>query len=191
MSEQARQVFDLEEQQVKDVLAAIKTILPVISLIREWGKVEKEFNSFENEEKRLSKEIATLGKTLGILSGTAIIDDLAEERNKRVRQWEEIQKKCQELQQKCEEYEREVILYQEYASLFGRKYAYAISKALEQNSLEEKDEVLAILFLLHNKEEGMGFQERFQVERCFEKYLTSNLLSDWNSMLNDLKANKA
>ena len=38
MSEQARKTFNVKEQKAKDVLAAIQTVKPVITLIREWGK---------------------------------------------------------------------------------------------------------------------------------------------------------
>lgn len=191
MSEQARQVFDLEEQKAKDVLAAIKTIVPVISLIREWGKVEKELESAKKEKTRLTKEIASIGKTLGVLSGTAIIDDLAEERNKRCRMCAEVKEKGEELQRKYDEYEQQVISYQNYASLFGGRHVFARQRVLEQNSFEGKDELLAMLFFLYNKEDGFGFQERFQVESRFRDRLPRAFLDDWNSMLAVLKANEA
>lgn len=190
MSEQARKAFDLEEQQAKDVLAAIKTMVPVISLIREWGKVGQELQEANNEEMRLEEEIASIGKTLGMLSGKAIIDDLAEERNKRCRRHAKIKEKCEKLQHKYDEYEREVMSYQNYASLFGVKYVRGIYIALEQNSFNGKDEFLALFFFLHNKEGGIEFYERSHVKDRFDKRLNSILLCDWNAVLAALKANE-
>lgn len=190
MSEQARQVFDIEEQQAKDVLEAIKTIVPVISLIREWGKVEQELEGANKEEMRLEEEIASIGKTLGMLSGTDIINGLAEERNKRCRRYAKIKEKCEKLQTKYDEYEQQVMSYQKYTSLFGVKYVHGIYRALEQNSFDGKDEFLALFFFLHNKEGGIEFYEWSHVKERFEEQLNSILLCDWNAVLAALKANK-
>ena len=139
---------------------------------------------------RLTEEIDSIGKTLGLLSGKAIIDDLAEERNKRCRMYAEVKAKCEELQHKYDEYEKEVISYQEYASVFGKRYVFAIHRVLEQKSFDGKDELLAMLFFLHNKEGGIEFYEWSQVKKSFSERLNSILLCDWNSVLAALKANE-
>ena len=47
MSEQARTVFDIEEQKAKDVLAAIKVVKSVLPIIREWGKKKKNIRIYQ------------------------------------------------------------------------------------------------------------------------------------------------
>lgn len=190
MSEQARKIFDIEEQQAKDVLAAIQVIVPVISLIREWGKVEQELYAAKNEEIMLREEIEALSRISELLPDISIIDEISGECNKRSKKSTEVEVKCKELQTKYDEYEQQVMSYQKYTSLFGVKYVHGIYRALEQNSFDGKDEFLALFFFLHNKEGGIEFYEWSHVKERFEERLNSILLCDWNAVLAALKANK-
>lgn len=185
MSEQARKVFYIEEQKAKDVLAAIKAIEPVISLIRVWGKTEQELLTAEQEEKRLKEEIDAIDVTIKLLTGD-IVGALAEEHDKRCRAYRETQGKCEELREKCKNFEAEVISYQEYVKLYNWENTY-----IKPYSFETKEEILALLFYLYNVKftndsiiKSLFLQKWFNNQSCY--YLEDG----WNRMLEGLKANK-
>lgn len=190
MSEQARQVFDLEEQKAKDVLAAIKTIVPVIPLIREWGKVEQELYAAKNEEKKLREEIAALSRIGKLIPDISIIDEISGECNKRFEKSTEVKVKCKELQTKYDEYEQQVILYQKYVSLFEWVLYPHITRVSNLYSFEEDDEVLAILFFWYNQNKKTTHYQLSQILRLSNKQLPEFLLQGWNAMLAALKENE-
>ena len=119
MSEQARKGFNIEEQKAKDVLAAIKAIKPVISLIREWGKVEQEYVQISEDNKKLSKEIESIEHVIGLaFSEGQLKKDLSKILEEKSSKYKVDTKKEEELKSVCDDMEREVVSYQNYAEGF-------------------------------------------------------------------------
>lgn len=194
MSEQARKVFNIEEQRAKDILAAIKTISPVIPLIREWGIAEQQLLPVKEEEKKLKEEIELIKNTINLLEDR-VIALLAKEHNKRCRAYSEIYEKCEELKQKCKFYESQVIYYREYAELFSWVDIKDLKKLLDLNYFQDKDEFLSMVFLAlnnnNNKSPTLGeWQSLEKSLKISIKDVGSIFLNGWNYMLKKLKANE-
>lgn len=182
MEKKARKVFDLNEQQAKDVLAAIKAIVPVISLIREWGKAEQELSKVKSDNLRLRTEVESLEKTTEILSDSDIVEKLKEETEKKKKEYQENNEKKVGLKEKCEAYEDEVICYQDYAEMFSWIDDDVFKKTSELSSFEDEEEILAMAFLLLNSGTNL---------KGFHSFDMDNIIAlGWNDMLRMLKANE-
>lgn len=194
MNKEIRKPFSLEEQRAKDLLAAIKTVTPVIDLIREWGKQEKEYNEVMEKEKALSKEIESIKYVLGIAyTGGELKDSLSTLLEKKETSYKEVSEQVKELKAICDSYENEVISYQDYVDLFTVDEDIILN-VLELKLLKTKDEGLAIVFFIYNHN---FFESRrlkaglpFFFKDC--EGLMFRLLSNesWNKMLSELKEGK-
>ena len=195
MNTEIRKPFSLEEQRAKDLLAAIKTVTPVIDLIREWGKQEKEYNEVMEKEKALSKEIESIRyvREISYTEGE-LRDSLSTILERKEASYKEVSEKVKKLKAICDSYENEVINYRKYVKLFIDVDEDAMLDVLELELLKTKDEGLAIVFFVVN-------QSSFEVGRlkgsmpgyfegvggCMYRLLSQ---PDWNNMLRELKAGK-
>lgn len=193
MSEQARKVFNIEEQKAKDVLAAIKTVQPVLSIIREWGVKEQEYKHVSENKKKLSEEISSLKHVIGLTcKGLDLEKDLSEMLETRSSEYEVSLKGEEKLKGICKDLEGEVLLYQEYAKMFTWIDNNVIEEILKLNNFEDKEEFLSMIFLFLN---AKVLYYNLEPLHCFidkEGYHINALTSSngWNWMLNQLKLNK-
>lgn len=193
MSEQARKVFNIEEQKAKDVLAAIKTVQPVLSIIREWGVKEQEYKHVSENNKKLSEEISSLKHVIGLTcKGLDLEKDLSEILETRSSEYEVSLKGEAELKCICDKLEGEVLLYQEYAKMFSWIDKDIIEKVLNLNNFDDKEEFLSMMFLFLNASISYYNLKPLNLFIGKEGYYTNVFLSSggWNNMLEYLKSNK-
>ena len=151
MSENARTVFNIEEQKAKDVMAAIKVVQPALSLIREEGKIKKEYIQLKEDNAKLSEEITSIKKVIALTcTGLTLQNDLWQIVNNKSSEYEESKEREEELKIIYDNMEKEVILYQEYAKLFNWVDNNVIEEVLKSNDFEEKEKFLAMMFLFLN-----------------------------------------
>jgi len=152
MSTEERKVFDIEEQEVKDVSSVIKTITPVISIIREWGKREKEFKTAQEEVANLLCEINAIEGTITVLSdkNSTVHQELVKELNKRDDMYNKAKKRRDNLQILCGNLEEEVISYRNYARLYNWVTDATINTTIHNNLIESEEAYLAVIFFMHN-----------------------------------------
>lgn len=191
MSEQARKVFNIEEQKAKDVLAAIKVVQPVLSLIREWGKKEQEYKQLSEDNKKLSEEISSVKHTVRLtINGSDLERQLTIILKDKSSEYEESSKREAELKCICDKLEREVLLYQEYAKMFSWIYKSIIEKVLELNTFLDKEEYLSMMFLFNNAGISNYNLEPLKWSVFKDKSYNIRFTCGWNWMLNKLKQNE-
>ena len=192
MSAETRQPFSLAEQRAKDLLEATKTVVPVISIIREWGKAEKEYNEVEEKQNTLSKEIESIRYVLEIsYTDSKLKDSLSTLLKKKEASYEEVSKRVKQLKDICDSYEEEVINYQEYVKSFTVDEDIVLD-VLNMELLRTKDEGLAIIFFIINNHTVDVRRLKAGMPFFFKDFegLMYRLLStpNWNKMLRQLKA---
>lgn len=193
MNEQARTVFNIEEQKAKDVLAAIQVVHPVISIIREWGKVEQEYEKTVNYNIKLSEEIKSIKYVLGI---TCTADELKERLSEiledKFSEYKTSMQKEEKLKIICDDMENEVILYQQYANMYTWIKKNNIKRILDIKSFEDKEEYLSLMFLLLNANLAYYDLRTLYYFNDREEYQINSLIScnGWNNMLKKLKSNE-
>jgi len=197
MREQARQVFDIEEQKAKDVLAAIRVVKPVISICREWGRKYREYSQIDNAS--LDKEIESIKYVIGLTcTGAALAEQLRQILDKKSSEYEASLRKEKELKGIYDAIEEEICLYQSYAKLFNWIDKSVIERVLRLNNFEDKEEYFSLMFLLLNADISTHNLEPL---RCFinkEGYHANALISNngrisnngWNWLLNKLMLNE-
>lgn len=192
MSLEARKIFNFEEQRAKDVLQAIKTITPVISIIREWGKVEEEFLDVSDKLRVLKENISTLRKSLNIISDEFIRNNINDKIKKDSEELKELSSKEETLKEKCERLENEIIEYQRYVEIFKDINSDIMELVFKADSFENNDEYLAIIFIVLNIK-LTNLDMRYLVKKYQESRWSNTFLlleNGWNSMLKSLKKNK-
>lgn len=185
MSEQARQVFKIVEQRSKDTLRVIKTIAPVISIIREWGKVERELSEIDEKIKELKIQKEGLTKALDIISDEYAKLAIEKQLSKVT---SELMQSCltkNELRERCKIHEDEVISYQEYAKLYNWINTIDIEKAIING-----EEFLAIMFLVYNRGINSDCEFDYIRKKFPQKVQSYAYLRRWNRMLESIKENK-
>lgn len=191
MIEQARQVFDLEEQKAKDVLEAIQAVKPVISLSREWGRIYREYGQIDNAS--LAKEIESIRYVIGLTcTGSELAEQLRQILDKKSSEYEASLKNEKEIKGIYDAIEEEICLYQSYAKLFNWIDKSVIERVLRLNDFEDKEEYFSMMFLLLN---ANIFTHNLEPLRCFinkEGYYANALISSngWNWLLNKLMLNE-
>lgn len=191
MSEQARTVFNIEEQKAKDVLAAIKVVQPVLSLIREGGKIKKEYAQLKEDNVKLSEEMASIKKVIELTcSGLALEKDLMQILNNKSSEYEKSKKREEELKCIYDNMKKEVTLYQEYANLFNWIDKSIIEKVLNLNNFEDKEEYLSMMFLFLNAGISDYNLEPLTCSMFRERYYYIPISNGWNWMLNKLLLNE-
>ena len=194
MNTETRKQFNVLEQRVKDLLAAIRTITHVIDLIREWGKKEKEYNEVMEKRNTLIKEIESIKYVIGIsYTGGELKESLSTVLEEKVNSHEAVTRQLQQLESICNIYENEVINYQLYAqSLIADEDL--MLEVLFLELLKTKDEGLAIVFLVVNQDSFEVGRLKGSMPGFFEGVggCMYRLLShpDWNKMLSELKEGK-
>jgi len=190
MSTEERKVFDIEEQEVKDVSSVIKTITPVISIIREWGKEEKEFKAVQEKSSNLLCEIDAIDRTINVFDDktSTIYKVLVEECNKRTDRYNKLEGRRINLQKLCSNLEKEVVSYRNYARLFNWVTDGIIDGIRASNLIESEEECLTLLFFMHN------IYTPYETGRAAIKcYLASKGMNperlnlEWNDFLKYLK----
>ena len=194
MSEQARKVFNIEEQKAKDVLAAIKAIMPVISLIREWGKVEQEYEQIADANRKLSKEIESIKHVIGLaFSEGQLKKDLLKILEEKSSKYKVDTKKEEELKSICDNMEREVISYQNYAEGFDWITKSVLQELFKLDTFG-KEKFFSMMFLLLNANASYEVRKIVELQYfdCIKEYRINCLVSSggWNYMLEKLKANE-
>lgn len=188
MCEQARKVFNIKEQRAKDFLTAIKTISAVIPLIREWGKVEKEWKEINAKKGKISNEIKTLKNALEILSDNHVIKVISEEYEEKTKVYNELCKKYDELLEFYVSFENEVELYKKYAEDFAGLVSDEILAELVLPKLKNQNECLAILFWSYNVKSVVHEPiKSFLAQKNFD---TSIYRLGLKNMIEELKANE-
>lgn len=189
MSENARTVFNIEEQKAKDVLAAIQTVKPVISLIREWGKITKEYTQLKEDNAKLSEEIASIKKVIALTcTGLTLQNDLWQIVNNKSSEYEEAKEKEEELKSIYDNMEKEIIFYREYVNLFNWVDKNIVEEVVKLNDFENKEEFLSMIFLFLNANVS---KYNLKPLYCFigrEGYCAIH--NGWNWMLDKLKSNE-
>lgn len=194
MSEQARTVFNIEEQKAKDVMAAIKVVQPVLSIIRKWGKVTKEYTQLTEDNLKLSEEIASIKKVIELTcSGLSLEEDLNKILNNKSSEYEKSKKREEELKKISSDMEKDVLLYQEYAKLFNWIDHCIIEKVLNLHNYEDKEEYLSMMFLIFNA--GISEQNLYPLKCCTmlrekHQHYYVRVNCGWNWMLNKLLLNE-
>ena len=186
MSVETRKQFNIEEQRAKDLLAAIKTITPVISLIREWGKAEKELEEVCGEVKKISKEIKTIKDALEILSGNQVIEALQTAQKEKCELHNQLYAKREELKQTCDDFDEEVQSYQSYTKQFNRCIDRDVLSKVVLDKLKTQDQYWAILFLAYNADNEIVFIKSYLEGINFHPDV---LDGGWHDMLRYLKNN--
>ena len=186
MSVETRKPFNIEEQRAKDLLAAIKTITPVISLIREWGKAEKELEEVCGEVKKISKEIKTINDALEILSGNQVIEALQIAKKEKCELHSQLYTKREELKQICDGFEKEVISYQDYTKQFRKWINRDVLTEFVLTKLKTQNQYWALLFLVYNADNEIAFVKSYLKGINFYPDVLGN---GWNYMLKYLKNN--
>lgn len=195
MSEQTRKKFDIEEQRANDVIAAIKTIVPLVSVIREWGKVAKELSSVRERLKELELNQETLNRSCEIISNNSVKSAIEEEISIQAKELELFSQRELQLSESYQELDNEIVAYREYMKYFSYVSDEIVDKVLELNSFEDKDEVLAMICLLNHIDNMFNkvYDERLcKVQKIFKKtigeYATFHeqvvLGAGWNALLN-------
>lgn len=200
MKQESRKVFDVNEQRAKDVFAAIKTIVPVISIIREWGKFEQECNQIAIDNKKLFEEMKAIKQVIELTcTGGELEASLSKVLKEKSDKYNVSTQKAAELQKICNDMQNEVCKYQ----LYSKSFNYINNKEVIRILLKanfDKEEFLSMLFLVHSvkvshdilgsiherfvyciSEYGSGQLEEYQIEDFFYHM---------NSMLMQLKLNK-
>ena len=186
MSTEIRKAFNLVNQKEKDILAAVKNIIPVISVIREWGKIEQEYNLALIEKNKVLTEIKSIEHVLEIaFSGDEIKEPLSKQLEKKKENVQELWNKTQRLKKTCEYLELEVMEYQSYARLFSWINEEDFKKAVK--SLSSREENLAIIFLALNSGARGHWYNAYDDEGESSKYY-NHLLFGWNVTLGSWKA---
>ena len=188
MSTETRKAFNIAEQKAKDILAAVKTITPVISLIREWGKTEREYNLALIEKAKVLEELKSLEHVLEIIfSGDEIKEPLSKELEKKKEYVQELDNKTQRLEKICNYFALEVIEYQSYAQLFSWWRDAKICEKVVK-SLSSKEENLAIIFLLLSSGTNGGYLSIYNEVENSGTYCEC-IINGWDYMLRHLKDN--
>ena len=189
MSQQARTVFNIEEQKAKDVLAAIKVVQPVISLIREWGNITKEYTQLKENNAKLSEEITSIRKVIALTcTGLMLQNDLCQIVDKKSSEYEESKEKEEELKDIYDNMEKEIITYREYADLFNWIDQNIVEKVVKLNNFEDQEEFLSMIFLFLNANVRKYYLKPLN---CFVgRKGFSAIHNDWDWMLEKLIANE-
>ena len=193
MSENARTVFNIEEQKAKDVMAAIKAVQPVLSLIREWGKKEQEYKQLSEDNKKLSEEISSVKHTVRLtINGSDLERQLTIILKDKSSEYEKSKKREEELKCIYDNMGKEVTLYQEYANMFNWIDKSIIEKVLNLSNFEDKEEYLSMMFLFLNAGISDYYLEPLNCFMFKEGYYLNCFMSSgaWNWMLNKLLLNE-
>lgn len=193
MSGEARKVFDIEEQKAKEIITAIKAAAPVIPLIREWGRYEKELCDLTVKIKELQKVIDAIAITIESVEDNSLKEQLQKEVDIRVTNYNVAKIREGELQGICKNIEEEVISYQKYAKLHGWVTLDNLKKALELEPFEEDKDLLPVMFFVYNRNSMQAGSEKerafIQVRYSMNDKIWTFVFKDWNTMLESLKSN--
>lgn len=194
MSSEARKVFDIEEQKAKEIIAAIKAVAPVIPLIREWGRYEKELYNVTVKIEELHKITDAIAITIEAVEDDSLKEQLQRELNTRVINYNVAKIRESELQDICNNIEKEVISYQKYARIHGWVTLDNLKEALKLEPFEEDKDLFSIMFFIYNRNSMESSKEKeksFIKDRySINKQICSFILQDWNTMLDSLKSNQ-
>ena len=190
MSTEERKMFDLMEQQRSDIFTVVKIISPVIPLISEWGKAEREYEKVCGEVKKISKEIKTIKDALEILSGDQIIEALNVALKEKCDAHNQLYKKREELKQVCDNFEIEVIEYQNYAKMFEGWMSTNNLDRMDWSKLKTQKQCFAILFLgFHAAKHNRSAVLTIKANLARKNFNGDILQNEWNYMLKYLKNN--
>ena len=192
MSSEARKPFYIEEQRAKDILQAIKTITPVISIIRDWGKAENELTEVTIKVAELEENISALRKSLNIILNEDVNQAINNEIKDQLEELEKVSSKKETLKEKCEKLESEIIDYQRYVKLFQDINTHIMELVLKAYSFEKDDEFFAMIFMfIINESRNLDARylvQKYQSNRWPNTFLL--LSNGLNYMLKQLQENK-
>lgn len=194
MSEQVHKEFNLYEQKAKDILSAIIAIIPVVSIIRNFGSAEKECERLQSDVVvKTAGEIVSISETIRILDD----EDMKKTLSKILLEKQKMYNIAKEKQKHLEEQKRDLLCeiqrYQTYIELFED---WDVDKDLLQDVLElhpfnDEEEFLALLcFILNNRFE-VAVSKKVLEKDCFSSrsYSKKLLEKGWNYMFEYLKNN--
>lgn len=164
MSEETLKEFNLEEQKAKDIEAAVKTIIPVISIIRKWGKTKEVCEWYQNENNIMYGMLKISENKLSSTDKKFVKDKAIPEYEE---MFERYQKTCSIIKEyfyNLSQFENLVNQYKEYASLFNWITVKDVEKTLGLYDFSE-DEILSLLFLvLNNYNVSLIYKDKSMVE---------------------------
>ena len=165
-----RNNFIAREQKEKDVFAAIKVITPVVSIISQWGKEDRELLKIKTEINKLQKEIKAIDAVIEIFPNCLISEVLTGEKKIREEAYYQFSKRKSELEKICADLTEEIIEYQEYVKTFSWINEHIVKVLFERVSEDESMNLNAVVFF---------------VDLCFEN--RKKMLEEFNRCFPDQK----
>lgn len=190
MSEAVRR-FDIKEQWKKDLVGAIATAKPIVSLIRNCGKLEKMLSEIVTKIKNLEEDESCFEQA----SSKASIDETREFLGKEIeRVKEKMGELCRRkgnLQEECDEINGDINKYIQYLYAESNKYKDGQQVQLDSDFLTgaDDDTVLTTMILLHHD----GWSSPVTIDDGFKEIVTERFgdkARDYSTMMEHLKANE-
>ena len=176
---EGRKNFDVKGQKENDVLAAIKVVTPVISIIREWGKADRELSKVKTEINKLQKEVKAIDAVLEIFPKSSITKVLKEEKEQREQKAKNLEGRKDQLEENCTNLIGEVINYQEYVRVFRWIDEEMIKFLFDPDLSETGYDLYAIIFFVDNCSDNREkvreiFNESFPERKGISKAFVEN-----------------
>lgn len=172
--EVALKEFNLEEQKSKDLITAVKTIIPVISIIRKWGKRKRTCEYYQIENKIMYRRIEVIEHKMSSIDEDYVENIVIPEYEEMTARYKETCSIIKEYSHVLEQFESSVNKYKEYATLYSWITVKDVEKTLNLNTFSE-DEILSLLFLiLNNYNASLIYKDKSMIE-MFEPITNFNV----------------
>lgn len=191
MHEEIRKEFNFKEQKVKDIILAVDTIFPVISIIRKWGESEKEYNICKQEIKTMQHTLNDISDKMDTASVEQLRDILMPEFEEIQRKYDETLSKIKQIYNICKTYEREVIQYQKYARLFNWITISDLTNVLEIFKPLSEERLTILFIIFNNNDNSISIDEYDTLMEMFNssvKNMDLILLLGWDYVVKKLKS---
>ena len=190
MSEQTRRKFDIEEQKVKDLISMIRTITPLVSVIRKWGQAGNEVAETKAKFDKFNRNIGKLKDVCKIISNESAKAAVEEEIMLQTVELADASRRNLESTRIYNYLEREIIDYRSYMDSFSGINDRIVNKALELNFFENEEEFFAMLCLFNSIDSNLCDNNKLLEkarENSFEEGIAIiNNCRGWNNILNYL-----
>lgn len=147
MYKKVRKEFKCYEQILKIYLDAIKTVTPVISIVKKLGEVERNLAAARKEYETLASNIETLEEVIDMLK--VPIRKLASEREKKQYRLNKKEEECIALENEQDNLEQQIEEYEAYASIFDWPDIQYIKDVINVDGFTKKN-YYAAMFLMFN-----------------------------------------
>lgn len=190
MNENPRKEFNFQEQKVKDLISMIRTITPLVSVIREWGRVGNERAELKAKVEKFNRNIKNLKDVCTIISNDSAIAVIEEEiRNQTIELADSSRRNLLSIRI-YDSLEREIINYRDYMNHFSGINDTIVNKILKLNFFENEEEFIAMLCLFNSIDSNLCDNNKLlenAKENGFEEGIEIiNTCRGWNNILNYL-----